>query len=79
MSEPQDQHYFVVRGEINDKGEVTFMIDDDTADARFSDGLVWAKHGGWLPADDTPTIEANDNKMRELLSTALQEPWAFSS
>lgn len=74
MSELHDQHYFVIRAEMNDEGEVSFTIDDDTADARFADtgGLVWAKHGGWLSADATPTIEANDDKMRELLAKKLE-------
>lgn len=71
MSERNDQHYFVICAEMNDKGEVVFTIDDDTASARFSEGVVWGKNDTWLNMDTTVTIRANDQMMRELLAKKL--------
>lgn len=70
MSELQDQHYFVIRAEMNDEGEVEFVLDDDTADARFLDGLVWGKHGGWIRSLSDKQSDT-DSKMRELLVKKL--------
>ena len=70
MSELRDQHYFVIRAEMNDEGEVEFVLDDDTADAHFTDGLVWGKHGEWLNRL-SDTQSETDDKMREALIKRL--------
>lgn len=41
MNAMTTKHYFVVVGTQNDDGTFTFHSDDSTADARFSDGLIW--------------------------------------
>lgn len=35
------RHYFVVEATVDEFGNVTWMIDDDTAIARFADGAIW--------------------------------------
>lgn len=35
------KHYFVVCGEVNEKGRVEFTIDHGTTEARFPEGAVW--------------------------------------
>lgn len=71
MSELLDQHYFVIRGEISDEGEIVFSLDHDTALARFPEGIVWAKHGGWVEGDSTTKMREDDEKMIELLTKKL--------
>lgn len=39
--QPHTEHYFVVRGFVNDEGNIEFDFDGATANARFSEGYIW--------------------------------------
>jgi hypothetical protein len=64
-------HYFVVVGTITDDNSVLFSVDNITADARFSEGLIWNEEAeAWERADDAAS-KANDQRISDELIARL--------